>query len=36
MEWGFTTTILESALPEVLARSSRLLQENLTHGALRL
>jgi len=36
MEYGFTTTILESALPEVLARSSCLLQENLSHGALRL
>lgn len=36
MEWGFTTTILESALPEVLNRASRLLQENLSHGTVRL
>jgi HD-like signal output (HDOD) protein len=35
MEWGFTTEVLEGALPEVLARSSRLLQEQLTHGSLK-
>jgi len=34
IEWGYTSTVLESALPEVVARSSRLLQENLLHGAL--
>ena len=34
IDWGFTPTVLEQAMPEVLARSSRLLQDKLTHGAL--
>ncbi len=35
LEWGYTASVLEAALPEVLARSSRLLQENLLHGTLK-
>lgn len=35
LEWGYTASVLETALPEVLARSSRLLQENLLHGTLK-
>lgn len=34
MEWGFSPQALEAALPEVFSRSSRLLQEKLTHGKL--
>lgn len=34
MEWGFTPTALEQALPEVLTRASRLLKEKLMHGPL--
>ena len=34
LEWGFTPTVLEAALPEVVERASKLLQERLTHGSL--
>jgi HD-like signal output (HDOD) protein len=34
MEWGFTPSVLEAAIPEVLGRASKLLQEKLSHGAL--
>ncbi len=35
IEWGYSAAVLESALPDVLARSSRLLRENLLHGVLK-
>jgi putative nucleotidyltransferase with HDIG domain len=34
VEWGFTPEVLEAAIPDVLERSGRLLQEKLTHGSL--
>lgn len=34
LEWGYTSPFLENALTEVLARASRLLHENLLHGAI--
>ncbi len=35
LEWGYSASVLETSLPEVLARASRLLQENLLHGTLK-
>ncbi len=34
MEWGFTPEMLETAIPHVLDRASKLLRENLSHGSL--
>lgn len=34
IEWGFTPEMLEAAIPDVLDRAGKLLQERLTHGAL--
>ncbi len=34
MEWGFSPTALEAAMPTVFERASKLLQEKLTHGSL--
>lgn len=34
IEWGFTPEMLQAAIPEVLERSSKLLQEKLSHGSL--
>ena len=34
IEWGFTPELLEAAIPDVLDRAGKLLQERLTHGSL--
>lgn len=34
VEWGFTSDVLEAALPVVFERASRIMQEKLSHGAL--
>ncbi len=34
LEWGFQPNVLEAAIPHVLERAGRLLQEKLTHGSL--
>lgn len=34
MEWGFSPNVLEAAIPEVITRASKLLQEKLSHGSL--
>jgi len=34
MEWGFSPNVLEAAIPEVMERASKLLQEKLSHGSL--
>jgi putative nucleotidyltransferase with HDIG domain len=34
MEWGFSPNVLEAAIPEVMTRASKLLQEKLSHGSL--
>jgi len=34
MEWGFSPTVLEAAIPEVVTRAGKLLQEKLSHGTL--
>lgn len=34
MEWGFTPEMLEAAIPDILDRAGKLLQERLTHGSL--
>jgi HD-like signal output (HDOD) protein len=34
MEWGFSPAVLEAAIPEVVVRAGKLLQEKLSHGSL--
>jgi HD-like signal output (HDOD) protein len=34
MEWGFSPAVLEAAIPEVVTRAGKLLQEKLSHGSL--
>jgi HD-like signal output (HDOD) protein len=34
IEWGFQPHVLEAAIPNVLERAGRLLQEKITHGSL--
>jgi len=34
VEWGFSPEMLEAAIPEVVARAGKLLQERLSHGSL--
>lgn len=34
IEWGFSPEMLEAAIPDILDRAGKLLQERLTHGAL--
>lgn len=34
MEWGFSPTVLETALPEVFDRATKLLHDKLSHGSL--
>lgn len=34
VEWGFSPGVLEAAIPEVVTRAGKLLQEKLSHGAL--
>jgi HD-like signal output (HDOD) protein len=34
MEWGFSPSVLEAAISEVVMRASKLLQEKLSHGSL--
>jgi len=34
MEWGFSPNVLEAAIPEVVTRAGKLLQEKLSHGSL--
>lgn len=34
MEWGFSPSVLEAAIPEVISRAGKLLHEKLSHGSL--
>jgi HD-like signal output (HDOD) protein len=34
MEWGFSPSVLEAAIPEVITRAGKLLHEKLSHGSL--